>query len=49
MAAAQSALEEKYRSYEEMAGWSASRFHPAGLRDSVVAALAGERVDADRA
>ncbi len=31
MAAAQSALLEKYRSYEEMAGWSASRFHPAGL------------------
>jgi pyruvate-ferredoxin/flavodoxin oxidoreductase len=32
MIAAQSALDEKYRSYEEMAGWSASRFHPAGLR-----------------
>ncbi len=30
--AAQLALEEKYRSYEEMAGWSAARFHPAGLR-----------------
>ncbi len=34
MQAAQTALEEKYRSYEEMAGWSPSRFHPAGLRDS---------------
>jgi pyruvate-ferredoxin/flavodoxin oxidoreductase len=31
MSAAQAALLEKYRSYEEMAGWSASRFHPAGL------------------
>ena len=31
MAAAQAALLEKYRSYEEMAGWSASRFHPVGL------------------
>jgi pyruvate-ferredoxin/flavodoxin oxidoreductase len=47
MAAAQAALEEKYRSYEEMAGWSASRFHPAGLRNSGIAARAGERVDAD--
>jgi pyruvate-ferredoxin/flavodoxin oxidoreductase len=47
MAAAQLALEEKYRSYEEMAGWSASRFHPAGLRNSGIAARAGERVDAD--
>jgi pyruvate-ferredoxin/flavodoxin oxidoreductase len=28
MIAAQSALDEKYRSYEEMAGWSASRFPP---------------------
>ena len=45
MAAAQAALEEKYRSYEEMAGWSASRFHPAGLRNSGIAARAGERVD----
>ncbi len=45
--AAQKALEEKYRSYEEMAGWSASRFHPAGLRNSGIAARAGERVDAD--
>jgi pyruvate-ferredoxin/flavodoxin oxidoreductase len=43
--AAQAALEEKYRSYEEMAGWSASRFHPAGLRNSGIAARAGERVD----
>ena len=32
MTAAQSALDEKYRNYEEMAGWSASRFHPAGLK-----------------
>jgi pyruvate-ferredoxin/flavodoxin oxidoreductase len=47
MAAAQAALEEKYRSYEEMAGWSASRFHPAGLRNSGIAAKAGERVEAD--
>jgi len=31
LAAAQSAIDEKYRTYEEMAGWSASRFHPAGL------------------
>jgi hypothetical protein len=27
-------LLEKYRSYEEMAGWSASRFHPAGMKTS---------------
>jgi pyruvate-ferredoxin/flavodoxin oxidoreductase len=47
MEAAQAALDEKYRSYEEMAGWSASRFHPAGLRNSGIAARAGERVDAD--
>ena len=47
MAAAQAALEEKYRSYEEMAGWSATRFHPAGLRNSGIAARAGERVEAD--
>ena len=47
MAAAQAALEEKYRSYEEMAGWSASRFHPAGLRNSGIAARAGERVEED--
>jgi pyruvate-ferredoxin/flavodoxin oxidoreductase len=45
MDAAQKALEEKYRSYEEMAGWSASRFHPAGLRNSGIAARAGERVE----
>jgi pyruvate-ferredoxin/flavodoxin oxidoreductase len=49
MAAAQAALEEKYRSYEEMAGWSASRFQPVGLRNSGIAARAGERVDADGA
>jgi pyruvate-ferredoxin/flavodoxin oxidoreductase len=47
MAAAQAALEEKYRSYEEMAGWSASRFQPVGLRNSGIAARAGERVDVD--
>ena len=47
MAAAQAALEEKYQSYEEMAGWAPSRFHPAGLRNSGIAARAGERVDAD--
>jgi pyruvate-ferredoxin/flavodoxin oxidoreductase len=29
--AAQAAILEKYRTYEEMAGWSASRFHPAGV------------------
>ena len=29
MTAAQAALEEKYRSYEEMAGWAPTRFHPA--------------------
>jgi pyruvate-ferredoxin/flavodoxin oxidoreductase len=29
--AAQAAILEKYRIYEEMAGWSASRFHPAGV------------------
>jgi pyruvate-ferredoxin/flavodoxin oxidoreductase len=28
---AQAAILEKYRSYEEMAGWSASRFHPVGV------------------
>ena len=49
MEAAQAALEEKYRSYEEMAGWSASRFHPAGLRNSGIAARVGERVEADAA
>lgn len=26
--AAQMAINEKYRTYEEMAGWAASRFHP---------------------
>jgi pyruvate-ferredoxin/flavodoxin oxidoreductase len=46
MIAAQAALDEKYRSYEEMAGWSASRFHPAGLRNSGIAVRAGERADA---
>ena len=47
MAQAQAALEEKYRSYEEIAGWSAARFHPAGLRNSGIAARAGERVEED--
>ncbi len=47
IAAAQAALDEKYRSYEEMAGWSASRFHPAGLRNSGIAARASERVEED--
>jgi pyruvate-ferredoxin/flavodoxin oxidoreductase len=28
LAAAQSAIDEKYRTYEEMAGWAATRFHP---------------------
>ena len=37
LAQAQAALEEKYRSYEEIAGWSATRFHPAGLRNSGIA------------
>ena len=31
LAAAQAAVHEKYRTYEEMAGWSATRFHPVGL------------------
>lgn len=31
MAAAQAAILEKYRTYEEMAGWSGTRFHPAGV------------------
>jgi len=31
MEAAQAAVLEKYRTYEEMAGWSATRFHPVGL------------------
>ncbi len=47
MVAAQAALEEKYRSYEEMAGWSASRFHPAGLRNSGMAPRANEPVEAE--
>ena len=29
MTQAQSAIEEKYRLYEEMAGWAPTRFHPA--------------------
>ena len=47
MAQAQAALTEKYRSYEEMAGWSATRFHPAGMRDSGILARVGEHVDED--
>lgn len=31
MEAAQAAILEKYRTYEEMAGWSGARFHPAGV------------------
>jgi pyruvate-ferredoxin/flavodoxin oxidoreductase len=38
--AAQAAILEKYRTYEEMAGWSASRFHPAGVEHSVGAEAA---------
>ncbi|MFO1058205.1 MAG: 4Fe-4S binding protein, partial [Dongiaceae bacterium] len=30
MAAAQQVIDEKYRLYEDMAGWPAHRFHPAG-------------------
>ncbi len=29
LAAAQQAIGEKYRLYEDMAGWSGARFHPA--------------------
>ena len=47
MAQAQAALTEKYRSYEEMAGWSATRFHPAGMRDSGILTRVGEHVDED--
>ena len=36
--AAQAAVIEKYRTYEEMAGWSATRFHPVGLQRSPQAA-----------
>ncbi len=32
MAAAQQAVTEKYRTYEDMAGWSPSRFHPETVR-----------------
>ena len=28
LAAAQTAIDEKYRTYEDMAGWAPSRFHP---------------------
>jgi pyruvate-ferredoxin/flavodoxin oxidoreductase len=28
LAAAQAAIDEKYRTYEEMAGWASTRFHP---------------------
>jgi hypothetical protein len=30
-----------------MAGWSATRFHPAGMRDSGILARVGEHVDED--
>ena len=41
LAAAQAAILEKYRTYEEMAGWSASRFQPPGVdRPAGVGALA---------
>jgi pyruvate-ferredoxin/flavodoxin oxidoreductase len=29
LAAAQAAIDEKYRTYEDMAGWASTRFHPA--------------------
>jgi len=35
LTAAQTAVVEKYRTYEEMAGWSATRFHPASLERSL--------------
>ena len=38
--AAQAAVLEKYRTYEEMAGWSATRFHPVGLARGPEAAAA---------
>ena len=31
LASAQQAIDEKYRLYEDMAGWSGHRFHPAGM------------------
>jgi pyruvate-ferredoxin/flavodoxin oxidoreductase len=31
LASAQQAIDEKYRLYEDMAGWSGRRFHPAGM------------------
>ena len=40
LAAAQAAVHEKYRTYEEMAGWSATRFHPVGLQRGPQAAPA---------
>lgn len=38
--AAQAAILEKYRTYEEMAGWSASRFAPAGVDRPQAAVIA---------
>jgi pyruvate-ferredoxin/flavodoxin oxidoreductase len=38
LAAAQAAVLEKYRTYEEMAGWSATRFHPVGVAHGADAA-----------
>jgi pyruvate-ferredoxin/flavodoxin oxidoreductase len=32
--AAQQAIDEKYRLYEDMAGWAPSRFHPAAAPES---------------
>jgi len=40
LAAAQAAVHEKYRNYEEMAGWSATRFHPVGLQRGPLATTA---------
>jgi pyruvate-ferredoxin/flavodoxin oxidoreductase len=40
LVAAQAAVHEKYRTYEEMAGWSATRFHPVGLDRGATAGTA---------
>jgi pyruvate-ferredoxin/flavodoxin oxidoreductase len=37
LAMAQAVVDEKYRTYEEMAGWAACRFHPAPLSGSASA------------
>jgi pyruvate-ferredoxin/flavodoxin oxidoreductase len=44
LAAAQAAIDEKYRTYEQMAGWSASRFPPKGLARPEQADLAYPKV-----